>query len=424
VPTSSPTSRAFDAVVIGAGAFGCSAAYHLARSGLRTVLVDRTGVATQTTPRAAGLTSQAQTVEAFARLEARSVLALERFTDETGEPLEVHRVGSLKLARTAYDDARLDADIEACTGYGIEVERIDPTDGAAMAPWIEAAGVVGATYTPTDVYVEEPGPLPIGYATAARRLGCELHIADVVDVAAARGGGIRVTTSAGDLTAGVVVDTAGAWARRIAAMAGFRVPLVPVRHQLLVTEPLSGVDPGQPICRVMDANVYARTCRGGLMLGGYEVDPLVFPDDGPGPDFDVARLPLDRAVLDRLAASVCDQLPWFGRPGPAIQELRGGLPTMTPDGLPFLGPVPGVDGMFVAAGCCVFGFSVSPAAGEVIASLAVGEPVADELGVDALGVDRFDGPEWDDDTVRRAAIDVYGHRYTSASTLAGRPGDP
>jgi 4-methylaminobutanoate oxidase (formaldehyde-forming) len=386
--------------------------------------VDRTGVANQTTPRAAGLTSQAQTVEAFARLEARSVLALERFTEETGEPLEVHRVGSLKLARTDHDDALLDADIEACSGYGVAVERVDPADAAAMAPWIVATGVFGATYTPTDVYVEEPGPLPIGYAAAARRLGCQLHIADVVDVAAAAGGGICVSTSAGNLTAAVVVDSAGAWARRVAAMAGIRVPLVPVRHQLLVTQPLSGVHPGQPICRVMDANVYARPCRGGLMLGGYEHDPLVFPDDGPGPGFDVAHLELDRAVLDGFAASVRDQLPWFGRPGLEVQEVRGGLPTMTPDGLPFLGPVPGVDGLFVAAGCCVFGFSISPAAGEAIAALAVGEPVADEVGLDALRVDRFDEQEWDDDRVRRAAIDVYGHRYTSSPALANRPGRP
>jgi 4-methylaminobutanoate oxidase (formaldehyde-forming) len=172
----------------------------------------------------------------------------------------------------------------------------------------------------------------------------------------------------------------------------------------------------------MDANVYARPCRGGLMLGGYEADPLVFPDDGPGPGFDVAQLELDRAVLDGLARSVRDQLPWFGRPGLAVQELRGGLPTMTPDGLPFLGPVPGVEGMFVAAGCCVFGFSVSPAAGEAIACLAVGEPADGDLGLHALRVDRFDGPEWDDASVRRAAIDGYGHRYTVAPAMASRPG--
>jgi 4-methylaminobutanoate oxidase (formaldehyde-forming) len=237
--------------------------------------------------------------------------------------------------------------------------------------------------------------------------------ADVLEMQAGRGGGVSVSTSSGGLTAGVVVDAAGAWARRVAVMAGARLPLVPVRHQLLVTEPLPGAEASQPICRVMDANVYVRPCRGGLMFGGYEPNPLVFPDEGPGQRFDVAQLPLDHAVLDRLAASVRDQLPWFQRAELAVQELRGGLPTMTPDGLPFLGAVPGIDGLFVAAGCCVAGFSISPAAGYAIAQLAVGEPLGHALDLHTLRVDRFDDPEWDDLAVRRAAIESYGQRYTS-----------
>jgi len=78
----------------------------------------------------------------------------------------------------------------------------------------------------------------------------------------------RVTTDRGDILTPVVVDTAGAWVRVVGAMAGGRVPVVPVRHQLYITAPLPGVTADQPIVRVLDKNVYVRPERGGLMLGG------------------------------------------------------------------------------------------------------------------------------------------------------------
>jgi glycine/D-amino acid oxidase-like deaminating enzyme len=103
-----------------------------------------------------------------------------------------------------------------------------------------------------------------------------------------------------------VVDAAGAWARVVAAGLGAALPVVPTRHQLLITEPIAGVGPKFPIARVIDANDYVRHERGGLMLGGYEADPLQ-PDVLP----DVAELPLDIEVLWRLAQKVGEQFSIF-----------------------------------------------------------------------------------------------------------------
>ena len=87
-----------------------------------------------------------------------------------------------------------------------------------------------------------------------------------------------VETERRTITAPVVVDAAGGWVRQVGALAGARVPVATVRHQLLITSPDSGVDPGDPIVRVVDAAVYLRPARGGLMVGGFEADPL--PVDG------------------------------------------------------------------------------------------------------------------------------------------------
>jgi glycine/D-amino acid oxidase-like deaminating enzyme len=133
-----------------------------------------------------------------------------------------------------------------------------------------------------------------------------------------------------------VVDAAGAWARVVAAGLGAALPVVPTRHQLLITEPIAGVGPEFPIARVIDANVYVRHERGGLMLGGYEADPLQ-PDALPD---DVAALPLDIEVLWRLARKVSEQVPIFQDPTIRVAEHRGGLPTLTMDDRYLVGPCP------------------------------------------------------------------------------------
>ena len=99
-----------------------------------------------------------------------------------------------------------------------------------------------------------------------------------------------------------MVDAAGAWARQVAELAGGQLPVAPVRHQLLITEPLPDVDPAAPITRVADAAVYLRPARGGLMFGGFETSPLPVDPRAHGPSFVTADVPLDLAVLRKLAA--------------------------------------------------------------------------------------------------------------------------
>src|SRR5258707_11935822 len=106
-----PMIEEADAVVIGAGAFGTSVAFHLVRRGVRRVaLLDKDDVASQTSPRAAGLTSQVRTTDTMTRLAMMSVQAIARFIEETGEPLIFYQPGSLKIARTPEHEEQLRAE--------------------------------------------------------------------------------------------------------------------------------------------------------------------------------------------------------------------------------------------------------------------------------------------------------------------------
>jgi 4-methylaminobutanoate oxidase (formaldehyde-forming) len=220
----------------------------------------------------------------------------------------------------------------------------------------------------------------------------------------------RVVTETGEIRTPVVVDSAGAWTRVVAEMTGIRVPIVPTRHQLYITKPIAGVLPSQPIVRILDVNVYVRPERGGLMLGGYEPDPLQVDPRSLPAGFQIADLALDMAPLRRLTEAVIDQFPALR--DAEIAELRGGLPTMTADGRHVVDQVPGMRGFFVASGCCVGGLSISPAVGEALADWIVDGQSG--LDLSPLRLTRF-GPELEsEERLRQACLWRYAHHYHAA----------
>jgi len=155
-----------------------------------------------------------------------------------------------------------------------------------------------------------------------------------------------------------------------------RLGAIPTRHQLIITCPIPGVEPYQPIARVIDCNVYIRPAEGGLMLGGYESNPLQFDMANLPAGFDINDLPLDVSVIHRLAGLVLDQFPIFRNI--TVKEHRGGLPTMTADGEHIVGPLPELRGFYVASGCCVGGLSIAPIIGEILAEwILSGKPPID-----------------------------------------------
>jgi glycine/D-amino acid oxidase-like deaminating enzyme len=270
--------------------------------------------------------------------------------------------------------------------------------------------VLAALRVGEDLYFE-PSEVAIGFAR-----GAEAHGATLLPHTTGTGveiGDAQVTaveTDKGIIHTPVVVDSAGAWTRQVAAASGIRIPLVSTRHQLVVTEPLEGVRAELQMVRIMDAAVYVRPCDGGLLWGGFEEGPRQFDMDALGARFQVADLTLDHDVLRRLAEDVKQQMPVLLTA--RVREHRGGLPTMTADGQLIIGPAPAARGFFIAGGCNVAGLSASPAIGDLLAAWILdGTP---PLDLTPLSITRFRAEPASEEQLRQDAAWQYRNFYGSA----------
>jgi glycine/D-amino acid oxidase-like deaminating enzyme len=408
VETPLPVTQA-DAVVIGAGAFGLSVAYQLAALGAgHVVVLDRFAPGSQTSPRAAGLYKLVQADETLTRLAQSSIDIIRGFSAAAGFSLPYVQSGSLLAARTPEHAALVDEEAAAAAGWGIELEHLDAAGVHRRAPYLTGRDIRTAWFVPDDIYIEEPRTLLEAYMTAIDHLGSHvIGEAAVTGITVVDGEIAGVTTARGDIATPRVVDAAGAWARAVSALAGVDVPVAPVRHQLLITRPIAGMAPTEPIARIVDASVYLRPARGGLMMGGMESDPLAI-DPRADPDFTMADTPLDMRILDAFTDALGPLVPALG--DTPVAEHRGGLFTMTPDARFLAGPVPGVRGLWTATGCNGSGFSISAGIGRALAEWMVGgEPPFD---LSSLDPGRFGPARFADEELTAAGLYRYANYYT------------
>jgi glycine/D-amino acid oxidase-like deaminating enzyme len=400
-----------DVVVIGAGAFGLSTALHCALRGRSVVVVERAAVGSQASGRAAGLFKSVQPDEHRTYLARRSIEKVVRFEEWAGVPLEVKHSGSFLVARTSRHKAFLQAEQAQSRRWGVDLRKAAPAELAERASYYHPSGAEMAVWCPEDVYIDEPGSLMQAYLSGCRRHGVEILEYEAAVAILTPGGQVAgLETAARRIDADVVVDAAGAWARQVGELAGARIAVAPVRHQLLITEPSGEVRGTDPIIRVIDAAAYLRPARGGLMFGAFESDPLPLDPRHQPDSFSTDDVPLDLGQLRKLTDQVTAEAPLAS--AAPVAEHRGGLFTMSPDGRFLAGPLPDLPGMWVASGCNGSGFSSSPAIGEMLATwIADGSAPP---GLAAFSPARF-GPLTDGALIEKGTWQ-YAHYYDPAPT--------
>lgn len=362
-------------LVMGGGVIGLSTAYHLARAGVRDVVVVETNqLGSGSTCKAAGGVRAMFSDEINVVLGKHSLDTFERFGELFDQEIDLHQVGYLFLLDNDDDVADFERTVQLQQSLGIDARMIEPQEARRRSPLIDITGVKAAAFTPRDGHCT-PESVVLGYARAARRAGvriltsCEVTGADVID------GRIRaVSTTKGRIETDTVVCATGAWSGKVAQLFGVALPVTPMRRQILVTEPMSGLAPDTPFTIDFSSSLYFHNEGPGLLLG--------MSDKTETEGFKLHRgdewLPGLFEAIERRAPSLAEV---------GMASGWAGLYEMTPDHNGLVGQAQELPGFYYCTGFSGHGFLLGPALGEVMRDLMRGDqPMVD---ISCFDVARF-----------------------------------
>jgi len=399
------------AVVIGGGIVGCSTAYHLGKLGWTdTVLIERHKLTSGTTFHAAGLVGQLRTSANITQLLGNSVKLYNTLEAETGLATGWKMNGGLRLACNEERWTEVKRQATTAHSFGLEMHLLTPKEAQDLWPLMTVDDVVGAAFLPTDGQAN-PADITQALAKGARQQGVKIfEDTAVLSVEVADGRVTGIVTDKGRIACEKVVCCAGQWSRTLAATVGVNVPLVSVEHQYMVTEPIAGVPSKLPTLRDPDRLTYYKEEVGGLVMGGYEPNPIPWAVNGIPESFHYTLLDSNFDHFEQLMELALGRVPALETAG--VRELINGPESFTPDGNFILGEAPELKNFFVGAGFNAFGIAAGGGAGQALAEwVHAGEPPYDLWPVD---IRRFGRPHFDTDWVRTRTLEAYGKHYTIA----------
>lgn len=356
-------AKTAEVVVVGGGVNGCSIAFHLARRGTRNiVLIEKGHVASGPTGVSSGVVRQHYTHETLAAMARDSVRVFEHFRDETGGDAAFVQCGVVFLSGSE-NAAVLASTVEMHRRIGIRESLLSAGELKAMDPELFDEDVACGAYDPDGGYAD-PTLAANSFADAAKRLGVEiLKRTTVTDLRLDGGKVAGVTTDKGDIATGTVINAAGAWGARIAAMAGVEIPITVTRHAVVVTErPASWRNPTPVWGDLIGGWYFKPDGRAGMMVGSVQDDHRAVDADNY----------VDVATHDEVVAAASALLRRF----PIMEEGTArsgwaGLYDVTPDSQPVIDRIASVPGFFCAVGFSGHGFKISPAVGRIVSELVL-----------------------------------------------------
>ncbi len=415
------------AVVIGGGVVGVSTLYHLAKMGWTdVVLIERKELTSGVTWHAAGLLPLFNMSYSVGQIHKYSVNLYKTLEEETGQDVGLRAVSNIRLATTQdrMDEYRQYAGVAQT--IGVTVNFLTPDEVLELWPLASKDGLVGAIQHPEDGYIQ-PADLTQALAIGARARGAEIYRNTcVTGISRTPGGEWRVTTDQGEITCEHIVSATGCFARQTGAMLGLDVPVMPVEHQYIVTEPHPKIEerrrqglPEMGVLRESDGSWYMREENGGLILGPYEVGAPAVYVDGPSADCEYELFQEDLERLEPHIESAMHRVPIFGEAG--VKKVYNGAIPYTPDGSPIIGPAWDLPNVWLNEGHS-FGITAAGGAGWQLAEWIVnGEPTIDMLGVDPRRFGDYAGKSYLIDKNEEAYANVFTVHYPDEERPAARP---
>ncbi|MEM9910928.1 MAG: FAD-dependent oxidoreductase [Pseudomonadota bacterium] len=406
-------------VIIGGGAVGASSLYHLAKAGWSDcVLLEKNELTAGSTWHAAGNVPSFSTSWGIMNMQRYSIELYKGLSDAVDYPMNYHVTGSIRLA---HSNERMQ-EFERAKGMGryqgmdINLMGVDELKG--MYPFIETHDLSGALYDPNDGDID-PAQLTQAFAKGARDLGAKILRFTPATGVRREGEEWVVETETGEIRCEYVVNAAGYYAQTVGEWfkpyGGRTVPMMVMSHQYMLTDEIPEIEAWSreaghklPLLRDVDSSYYLRQEKYGLNLGPYERNckaHWVTPDDPFPQDFSFQLYPDDLERLEWYLEDAMARVPLL-ETGGVNKVINGPIP-YAPDGLPLIGPMPGVKNAFEA---CVFTFGIAQAggAGKVLAEwITEGQTEWDMWAVDPRRYTDYT----DSDYCIAKGMEVYGHEY-------------
>ena len=367
--------RTADVVIIGAGAIGCSIAYHLGLRGAKSVIVlEQETVGSGTTSKAAGGIRVQFPTEIEIAFSMESLEFFKCFHEHMGVNPHLRQVGYLFLLGSEQDVEQYTSQIALQHQYGLDVQLLTPQDAKTIVPQLRVDDLLAAVYSPQDGYAD-PYTVVQAYATRARE--CGIKILEQTEVTGIRLKGDRVVgvdTTSGPISTQLVVNAAGPWAMRVAEMVGMGVPVYPRRRHIFVTEPFGDFVNPSPLVIDRTSGFYCRTEGRSILMSPGDVQEV-----------QGYKVTIDWSMAEETARKAVRRVPVLEHAG--IMSGWAGLRPLTPDEHAIIDYLPGVEGLLCTVGFCGHGFQHSPAAGRVVAEMILDSKPS--LDISTLSFTRF-----------------------------------
>ncbi|XP_071846025.1 dimethylglycine dehydrogenase, mitochondrial-like isoform X2 [Apostichopus japonicus] len=417
-----------ETVVIGGGCVGTSIAYHLAKAGMKdVVLLEKSELTAGSTWHAAGLTTYYNPGINAKNLHYYSIKLFEQLEEETGQQIGFHTPGSIRLLGTPerMDEARYQMQRQGwnkAPQWLISAEEV-----LEKFPLLNPNKILGGLYNPGEGHID-PYSLTQAYAIGARKYGADIYMpAPVTSLVPRSDGGWDVETEHGTIAAKRIVNAAGIWGQEVGRMVGIEHPLIPVHHQYVVTATIpevAALKEEVPVIRDLEGSYYCRQERSGLLFGPYEKSHMMrlqedWVTDGVPKGFGKELYESDLDRIQEHTEHAMEMIPVLAKAD--IQSVVSGPIIYSPDLLPLLGPFQGLRNYWAAVGFS-YGIIHSGGAGKFLSDWILnGEPPYDLIEMDPNRYGKWTTQEY----TAIKARESYGNNnllgYPKEDRLGGRP---
>jgi len=369
-----------EVVIVGGGIVGASIAYHLTAAGCKGVLIverEKHQGKGSTGKSMGGVRAQFATPVNI-QMSQYSIPFYAGFEESLGHPSGYRAQGYLFLATAESHLAYLRSNQELQKRLGVkDVRMVTADEVRAKYPQLRTDDVLGASFCPTDGFVD-PYSAMTGFTQWALEHGAQIWRDTEVTGLKIQSGRISgIENSKGEISTHIVVNAAGAWAAQIAKLAGVDLPVQPLRRMLVPTEPFDGFPRSAPMIIDMSNGFHFRPEGMGFLLAWND------PEETPG-----FKTEFDAAFIEKILVHAANRVPCFENVAVNPKRAWAGLYEMTPDHHAIVGPVPEVEGFFLANGFSGHGVMHAPATGKVVSDLIL-RGDTDLIDSRALGFERF-----------------------------------